>query len=109
MAVVGNNELIRIDLQKPDGSQRHRIAGNEATPTITDVAMLDRYVPLKTDPDPTANDVDGGLSLYDMTTGKTELIANQVSNVQAHAGVLWWSSGLGDDLVWHAIDLRTAS
>jgi hypothetical protein len=109
MAVIGNNALIRIDLQKPDGSQRRRIAGNEATPTITDVAMLDRFVPLKTDRGEAAPVADVGLSLYDITTDRTDLVATGVANVQAHAGLLWWSTGAGDDLVWHAIDLRTAA
>lgn len=110
MAILGaNNELVRIDLQKPDGSQRRRIAGNEATPTITDVAMLDRFVPLKTDRGDNGPVSEVGLSLYDLTLDRTDLIASGVANVQGYNGVLWWSTGAGDQLVWHAVDLRTAS
>jgi hypothetical protein len=109
MLVVNVDTLVRIDLQRPDGSQRRRIAGSEATPTITDVAILDRYVPLKTDRTGGGPVSEVGLSLYDITTDRTDLVATGVANVQARAGILWWSTGLGDDLTWHAIDLRPAS
>jgi hypothetical protein len=98
MVVLNGNDLVRIDLQRPDGSDRRRIAGSEATPTITDVMLLDRYVPLKTD---------AGLSIYDVTTGRTDLVAANVGDVQARGSILWWSTGAGTELVWHAIDLRT--
>ena len=110
MAIVGaNNELVRIDLQRTDGSQRRRIAGNEATPTITDVAMLDRFVPLKTDRGAGGPVSDVGLSLYDLTLDRTDLVDSGVANVQGYGGMLWWSTATGDDMVWHALDLRTAS
>jgi hypothetical protein len=110
MAIVGaNNELVRIDLQRSDGSQRRRIAGNEATPTITDVAMLDRFVPLKTDRGAGGSVSDVGLSLYDLTLDRTDLVDSGVANVQGYGGMLWWSTGTGGDMVWHALDLRTAS
>ena len=51
----------------------------------------------------------GGLSVYDLRTGRTELVASGVANVQGYGGMLWWSSGSGDELFWHALDLRTAS
>ena len=31
MVVVANTALVRLDLQRPDGTQRHRVAGAEAT------------------------------------------------------------------------------
>jgi len=109
MAVLGDNALVRIDLQRPDGTDRRRIAGNEATPTVVDVALLDRFVPLKTDRGDEASADGAGLSLYDITSGKTDLVATGVANVQARYGVLWWSTGTGDELMWFAIDLRALS
>jgi hypothetical protein len=103
----GDDELIRIDLQRPDGSQRHRIAGSEATPSTSDVALLDRFVPLATDRNQSAADGGVGLSLHDIASGRTDLVAVSASNVQARDGVLFWSTGSGDSLTWHAIDLRT--
>jgi hypothetical protein len=108
MAVVGEADaLVRLDLQRPDGSQRRRIAGNEATPTIAEVALLDRFVPLKIDAGSAPGAAD--LSLVDVASGRTDLVATGVANVQGRDGVLWWSTGAGADLVWHAIDLRTLS
>lgn len=104
MAVVNDNALVRIDLQRPDGSERRRIAGNEATPTTDEVALLDRFVPLKTD---AGSAFGAGLSLVDLASGRTDLVATGVANVQGRDGVLWWSTGTGAELIWHAIDLRT--
>ncbi|MDT5024766.1 MAG: hypothetical protein QOE61_1192, partial [Micromonosporaceae bacterium] len=52
---------------------------------------------------------DVGLSLYDLTLDRTDLVDSGVANVQGYGGMLWWSTGTGDDMVWHALDLRTAS
>jgi hypothetical protein len=101
MGVINNNTLARIDLQRPDGTERRRIAGSEATPVTTEVALLGRFVALKTDIGP-----GGGLSLYDIRSGRTDLVAVDVANVQGRDALLWWSTGAGDDLVWNALDLR---
>jgi hypothetical protein len=102
MTVAGDAGLVGIDLVRPDGSDRRRIAGSEATPIIADATLLDRYVPLTTD----RGSGGVGLSLYDLTTGRTDLVTAQAANVQGRDGVLWWSSGAGEALVWHAVDLR---
>lgn len=106
IGVLGQNRLVRIDLQRPDGSQRRRVAGSDATPTIADVTLLDRFVPLATDRgDGLAAST--GLSLYDIDQDRIDLLAVGVANIQGRDGVLWWSTGIGDDLEWHALDLRT--
>ncbi len=99
---AGDTALVRIDLRHPDGTGARQVAGAEATPAIVDVAMLDRYIPLITDRN------DGtGLSLYDITSGRTDLVAIDIDNVHASGGILWWTTGDGDDVEWHAIDVRT--
>jgi hypothetical protein len=77
------------------------VAGPEATPTVDQVALLDRFVPLKTDVTGAAD----GLSLYDLDKGKTSLVAIGVGNVRAAGAILWWSSGSGDSVTWSALDL----
>src|SRR5262249_10279139 len=107
MAVLGaDNAVVEIDLQKPDGSGRRRVAGNEATPTVNGAALLDRFIPFKTDDD--GADTAPGLSVYDITTGQTQLLASDVTDAQGYDGMLWWSTGTGTTLFWHALDLRTA-
>jgi hypothetical protein len=104
VAITGDSGLVGIDMMHPDGTQRRRIAGAEATPTIGDATLLDRYVPLATD----RGDGGGvGLSLYDLQTGRTDLVTTQAANVQGRDGVLWWSSGAGSNLTWHAVDLHS--
>jgi hypothetical protein len=66
--------------------------------------LLDRFVPLATDR------ADGvGLNLYDLTTGTTQLVAPRATNVAGRGTILWWSTGLGADLTWHALDLARLS
>jgi hypothetical protein len=102
LGVINDNVLVRLDVQRPDGSQRRRVAGNEATPITTEVALIDRWVPLKTD----AGGGQGtGLSLHDLTTGRTELVATDVANAQGRGAMLWWSDA--DTTTWYALDLRT--
>jgi hypothetical protein len=36
-------------------------------------------------------------------------VAVAAANIQARDGMLWWSTGSGEDLRWHAVDLRTLS
>jgi hypothetical protein len=100
LTVTGEEGLVAIDVMQPDGAGRRRIAGPEATPTIGEVALLDRYVPLAVDRS------DGvGLSIVDLTTGKTHLVAPRATNVAGRGGIVWWSTGAGPELTWHALDL----
>jgi len=100
VTVTGDGGLVGIDMMHPDGSQRRRIAGSKSTPTVADPTLLGRYVPLATD---RAGGV--GLELYDLTTGQTQLVAERASGVAGRGGVLWWSTGVGAALAWHALDL----
>ena len=84
----------------PDGSGRRTVAGPEATPTAADFVLLDRYVPLAIDRD------DGvGLSVYDIDSSELRQVALRAADVGGRSGILWWSTGLGAELVWHALDL----
>jgi hypothetical protein len=103
MVVVANTALVRLDLQRPDGTQRHRVAGAEATPAIDEVALLDRFVPLKVDE---RDDRGPGLALYDIRTDQTALVATGVDHVQGAGAFVWWTTGEDPNLTWHALDLR---
>ncbi len=104
ISVTGEGGLVGIDIMRPDGSQRQRIAGPEASPTIGGAALQDRYIPLAT------NRADGvGLSVYDLTTGQIQLIAPRGASVGGRGSILWWSTGVGAGLIWHALDLSRLS
>lgn len=100
LTVTGEEGLVAIDVMRTDGSERRRIAGSEATPTIGDAALLDRYVPLAVD-----RSGGVGLSIVDLSTGKTHLVAPRATNVTGRGSIVWWSTGTGPDLTWHALDL----
>jgi hypothetical protein len=97
----------RLDLMRPDGADRRRIAGGTATAALIDVAVLDRFEVLtQAGPEgPLASNQE--LFLYDLTDRRTVLVAGSVGLVSYRAGVLWWSTGVDETTVWHALDLRT--
>jgi hypothetical protein len=94
--------LKSIDIERPDGSAAAHVAAAEATPGIADATVLDRYLPLLTD-----QPIGTGLTLYDITTHETKLIAVNADNVRSAGSVLWWSTTSEDGVEWHAIDLTT--
>jgi hypothetical protein len=105
--VMNGDGLARIDLMRPDGSQRQRVAGGTASAAITDVALLDRFEILaEAGPD---SDLTGteGLLVYDLATHRTVDVSPAVAGAFGRNGVLWWATGDQDSLVWHSLDLRT--
>ncbi|GAB2602946.1 hypothetical protein Aab01nite_85150 [Paractinoplanes abujensis] len=106
--VMGAETLARIDLVRPDGTERRKIAGGAAQSAITDVAVLDRFEVLA-EPGPDT-DVTGAAALvvYDIATGRTVDIAPDADGAFARGGMLWWSTTKDDDdITWHTLDLRT--
>jgi hypothetical protein len=105
--VMNGGGLARIDVMHPDGSARSRIAGGAARAAIQDVAVLDRFEVLS-EPGPDS-DLTGteGLLVYDISRRRTVDISAAVSAAFSRGGVLWWSTGDQDSIVWHTVDLRT--
>jgi hypothetical protein len=106
--VVAGDRLARIDLMHPDGSGRRRVAGSGAQAAVADVAVLDRFEILA-EPGPDS-DLTGTASLlvYDINTGRTVTVSVAAAGAFTRNGMLWWSTGDPDSLVWHTLDLRTA-
>jgi hypothetical protein len=107
MTVLATDGLARIDVMRPDGTGRKRIAGRGAAGAIPDVALLDRFEVLaEARPD---SDLSGeeGLLVHDLTTGRTIDLGAAVTGAYARNGVVWWSTGDQDSLIWHTVDLRT--
>ncbi|MBG0567207.1 hypothetical protein [Actinoplanes aureus] len=105
--VMSGDGLARIDLMRPDGSERRRIAGPGAQSAVTDVAVLDRFEILS-QPRPDS-DVTGtaGLLVHDLVAGRSVTLAAAADLAATRDGMLWWSTGDPDAAVWHTLDLRT--
>jgi len=102
--VVARSGVSRIDLMRPDGAERHRIAGGAAaTASAPDAALLDRFE-VMSEGDPEKPRL---LKLYDETSRTTTRVAGGVGGIAVRSGVLWWSTGRDATLRWHALDLRT--
>lgn len=96
-----------IDLMRPDGSGRKRIAGNLAQPAINDVAPLERFeVVAQGGPnsDLTRN---AQLIVVEIATRQTVELSRDAANVFYAGGMLWWSNGTQEAVNWHTLDLRT--
>jgi hypothetical protein len=105
--VITGDGVARIDAMRPDGKDRRRIAGSEATAALTDVAVLDRFEVLaepRPDSDLTGTEA---LVVHDLTAKRTVELSAAVDGAFSRGGVLWWSTGDQDTTVWHTLDLRT--
>lgn len=106
--VTSGGKLDHVDLMHPDGSGRRRIAGGGAQAALSDVALLDRFE-LLSEPGPDS-DLTGtsALLVYDLSTGRTILLSPGASAAFGGHGVIWWSTGDDETVMWHSLDLRTA-
>ena len=107
--ITGTMKLVRIDLVRPDGSGRRRIAGSEATPILNDVALLDRFEVLVIDGDPSpgpGRPPGQRIVLYDINTKKTVLLDSGVAEAATGGGLLWWAIGAEASPTWRVLDLR---
>ncbi|MEV4760737.1 hypothetical protein AB0J86_37320 [Micromonospora sp. NPDC049559] len=106
--VLGSDGPSRIDLMRPDGGDRRRVAGGSATAAVIDVAVLDRFEVLTVaDPAGTGRTDSQQLLLYDAASQRTVVVATAAGLVLARGGVLWWSTGDDEALAWHTLDLTT--
>jgi hypothetical protein len=107
MASLTADGLNRIELMRPDGSARERMAGDTATTVIVDVAPLDRFEVLAR-PGPNS-ELTGNNELIavEIATRRTVEISPDAGSVSYRNGMLWWSTGNLDAVVWHVLDLRT--
>lgn len=107
VTVLTTDGVARIDAMRPAGTDRERIAGGNARAALPDVALLDRFEVLS-EPQPDS-DLTGteALVIYDLQTRRTVDVNVAVEAAFSRNGVLWWSTGDQDNLVWHTLDLRT--
>lgn len=106
--VMSADGSTRIDLMRPDGTGRRRVAGGTASSAIADVAPLDRFEVLS-EPGPNSELTGTArLLVYDIATGATVDLSPDAGNASYRGGVLWWSTGNRDAVTWHSVDLRTA-
>ena len=97
----------RLDLMRHDGSQRTTMAGAGAGAVGPDVAVLDRFELLFAAPAGAGPDDRTALLVYDIAAARTVEVSPAVDGAFSRAGMLWWSTGDGDSLVWQTLDLRT--
>ncbi|HET8657377.1 MAG TPA: hypothetical protein VFM55_00070 [Micromonosporaceae bacterium] len=97
----------QLELMRPDGTDRQKVAAGQVNAAISDVAVLDRFEVLAQagrDGSPTSSQQ---LMLYDIDNRRTVPVATGVGAVGCRGGLLWWSTGDNETLTWHTLDLRT--
>lgn len=93
----------RIDLIRPDGTERVTVAEGFASAVSPDAGLIDRFEPLEESDGETG---DGArLTLFDLGESATYLVASQAANAGADDRHLWWSTGTGELRNWHVLDL----
>ncbi|GGU24046.1 hypothetical protein [Lentzea flava] len=88
----------RLDLMRPDGTERRRVGGSGLRPAVPDVLLLDRFAVL-------VDDSRGALCLYDVDRGQLADLASSFGTVVARGNAVWWSTGDNTALTWHTIDV----
>ena len=107
-AVSLTEEGTRLDLMRPDGTSRHKIAEGPMETVTADVGVLGRFeVYAETGGNA---DFSGNvrLMIYDIAGRRTVQISPDAANVGYRGGVLWWSTGTAEVFLRHSLDLRTA-
>ncbi|HEX5740477.1 MAG TPA: hypothetical protein VFY17_02855 [Pilimelia sp.] len=104
--VLGPGGQARLDLMRPDGGGRRRVAGPEVSAAVSDVALQDRFEVLTRIGAAGPPDSQQELLLYDAARGHTVALADGVDVVDSRAGWLWWSTGGAAAPRWHTLDLR---
>jgi hypothetical protein len=109
LVISGSGGPARVDLMRIDGSARRRMAGAQASAATADVALLDRFEILTQNSSTGSAASSQQLMLYDAASDRTVLVSQGVGQVSARGGILHWSTGDNETLVWHALDLRALS
>jgi hypothetical protein len=109
LVLSGDGGPARVDLMRADGSGRRRMAGGRVSAATADVALLDRFEVLSQNGSAGSPASSQQLMLYDAARDRTVVVSQGVGVVSVRGGVLSWSTGDNEALVWHALDLRTLS
>lgn len=88
-----------IEMLKPDGSLRIRVASGNVAASTADIALLDRYEIYSYS--------NAKLTLYDLVDRRMITVAKNASQVASRGPMLWWSTGNNESVRWYALDLRT--
>ncbi|WP_026925367.1 hypothetical protein [Glycomyces arizonensis] len=101
--VVTGADGSRVDLVRPDGTDRVTVAEGFTSAVAADVGLLDRFEPLE---ESTGEVGDAQrVTLFDLAESETYLVASAAGETGADARRLWWSTGSGEVRAWHVLDL----
>lgn len=101
--IVTADDGSRVDLVRPDGSDRVTVAEGFKSAVSPDVGLIDRFEPLA---EAKAATGDGTtVTLFDLQEDEEYLVASSAGETGADARCLWWSTGTGELLEWHVLDL----
>jgi hypothetical protein len=101
--IVNAEDGARTDLIRPDGTGRVTVAEGFTSAVSPDAGLIDRFEPLA------ARAAAAGdatvVTLFDLEAGTDYLVASAAGEAGADERRLWWSTGTGELLVWHVLDL----
>jgi hypothetical protein len=101
--IVNAEDGARVDLVRPDGSERVTVAEGFTSAVSPDVGLVDRFEPLAESKAATGDGTT--VTLFDLQEDAEYLVASSAGETGADARSLWWSTGTGELLVWHVLDL----
>jgi hypothetical protein len=104
--ILGTGNATRIEVFNLDGDHRVTAATGPVTAVLNDVALLDRWEVYgrSTGSDPNLTTLQ--ILLYDIVTKRLIVFGDGAEQITARDGYLWWSTGGGDYVTWHVLDLH---
>lgn len=105
----GQSNAVRIELMRPDGSQRRTAVRGAVTASLVDVALRGNWEVYSRTGHGTSALSAQQVLLYDIAGQRVIQVADGAGQIMGRAGFVWWSSGSGDLVSWRVLDLRALS
>ncbi|NUT36121.1 MAG: hypothetical protein HOV79_23945 [Hamadaea sp.] len=107
LVLGGDGGATRIDVMQPDGRDRHTAVAGAVTASLVDVGLLDRWEVYSRAGRGTSALSSQQVLLYDVEEQRMIALADGAGQILGRDGYAWWSTGTGDYVAWHALELRT--
>lgn len=107
LVLGGDGGATRIDVMKPSGQERRTAVAGAVTASLVDVGLLDRWEVYSRAGRGTSALSSQQVLLYDVEERRIIAVADGAGQILGRDGYAWWSTGTGDYVTWHALDLHT--
>jgi hypothetical protein len=107
LVLGGDGGTTRIDVMRPDGTDRHKAIAGAVTAALVDVGLLDRWEVYSRSGRGTSALSSQQVLLYDAKEKRIINLADGAGQIMGRDGFVWWGAGTGDYVTYQVLDLHT--